>query len=223
MKLAELIKRFRTLAHDTVEPYFTSDDILTAWLNDAVSEAAIRGRLIHVSDDPAVCEIQVLSGSSRYDLHETLYELSRTWFDPANGAIGRSVYLVSTETLDNTYYPDWRTMTGTPQFAVQDDTSIRLIPTPDVDGVLRLEGYCVPMVDMVLPTDAPKIHRAHHVHLVQWALHKAFSVPDTEFFDAERSAIALEDFENYFGLRPDSDLRRITREDKPHVAESFMP
>ena len=114
-------------------------------------------------------------------------------------------------------------MTGTPQFAVQDDTSIRLIPTPDVDGVLRLEGYCVPMVDMVLPTDAPKIHRAHHVYLIQWALHKAFSVPDTEFFDAERSAIALEDFENYFGLRPDSDLRRITREDKPHVAESFMP
>ena len=54
MVLSELMKRFRTLAHDTVEPYFTGDDILTAWLNDAVSEAAIRGRLIHVSDDPAV-------------------------------------------------------------------------------------------------------------------------------------------------------------------------
>ena len=223
MVLSELIKRFRTLAHDTVEPYFTSDDILTAWLNDAVSEAAIRGRLIHVSDDPAVCEIQVLSWSSRYDLHETLYELSRTRFDPANGAIGRSVCLVSTETLDNTYYPNWRTMTGTPQFAVQDDTSIRLIPTPDVDGVLRLEGYCVPMVDMVLPTDAPKIHRAHHVHLVQWALHRAFSVPDSEFFDPERSDRALNEFELYFGLRPSSNLRRITREDKPQNIEPFMP
>ena len=57
MKLAELIKRFRVLAHDNVQPYFTEDEALTAWLNDAVSEAAIRGRLIHTSNEPLVCEV----------------------------------------------------------------------------------------------------------------------------------------------------------------------
>ena len=222
MKLAELIKRFRVLAHDNVQPYFTEDEALTAWLNDAVSEAAIRGRLIHAANEPLVCEVTLTTNQSEYALHESLYELSRVWYAPTDGR-GQCLALCSTETLDEHYHDDWRSMIGNPVFAVQKDTTIQIVPTPEYPAKLKLEGYRLPLTDMVLPDDAPEIHKAHHVYLIQWALHKAFSVPDTEFFDAERSAIALEDFENYFGLRPDSDLRRITREDKPHVAESFMP
>lgn len=57
--------------------------------------------------------------------------------------------------------------------------------------------------------------QTHHPHLVEWALHKAFSVPDAEFFDPNRAQIAEAKFIDYFGERPDSDLRRITREDVP--------
>ena len=89
--------------------------------------------------------------------------------------------------------------------------------------VLQLEGYRVPLSAMQNDTDKPEINQIHHVHLIQWALHKAFSVPDSEFFDPNRSALAEQQFTDYFGPRPDSDLRRITREDIPHNVIPFMP
>ena len=76
---------------------------------------------------------------------------------------------------------------------------------------------------MELDGDVPEINQIHHVHLIQWALHKAYSVPDSEFFDPNRSALAEQEFTDYFGPRPDSDVRRITREDVPHVVQPFMP
>lgn len=72
-------------------------------------------------------------------------------------------------------------------------------------------------------TDTPEINKAHHRHLVNWVLHRAFSVPDEEFVDPEKSVRALDNFEQYFGLRPDSDLRRMTRHDVPQVVQAFMP
>ena len=70
-------------------------------------------------------------------------------------------------------------------------------------------------------TAAPEISELHHEHLVNWALHKAFSIPDAEGFDPQRAQDAERDFTEYFGIRPDSDLRRITREDVPHTVEAF--
>ena len=59
-------------------------------------------------------------------------------------------------------------------------------------------------------------HKAHHEHLIDWALHRAFSVPDAEAFDPQRAALAEQAFTEYFGPLPDSDLRRITRHDVVH-------
>ena len=223
MQLSQLISRFRTLANDKVEPYFIDDASVIDWLNDAVSEACIRGRLLYESQNNDVCKIAVLTGSSRYQLHESLYELSRVWFEPSNGSYGAYLALMSPESLDRTYDENWKALSGFPRFIIQDDTGIRLVPIPDVDGELQLEGYRVPLSAMQNDTDKPEINQIHHVHLIQWVLHKAFSVPDSEFFDPNRSALAEQQFTDYFGPRPDSDLRRITREDMPHNVIPFMP
>lgn len=223
MQLKELIRRFRVQANDKVEPYFNEDEDVIAWLNDAVKEACIRGRLLHESQDGAVCKIAVTAGTSHYPLHPSLYELSRIWFEPADGQPGSFISLTSAENLDRTYYRDWKSMSEFPRFVIQDDTAIRLVPCPNIDGELQLEGYRVPLVDMQNDTDEPEINVLHHVHLIQWALAQAFSVPDAEFFDANRAAIAEQAFTDYFGQRPDSDLRRITREDVPQVVQPFMP
>lgn len=223
MQLSDLISRFRTLANDKVEPYFIDDASVTDWLNDAVSEACIRGRLLYESQNNDVCKIGVLIGSSRYQLHESLYELSRVWFEPNNGSCGTFLALMSPESLDRTYYENWKALSGFPRFIVQDDTGIRLVPIPNVDGELQLEGYRVPLSPMENDTDVPEINSIHHVHLIQWVLYQAFKVPDAEFFDPNRSALAEQEFTDYFGIRPDSDLRRITREDIPHVVQPFMP
>lgn len=222
MTLAELIARYRTDANDKVAPHFVSDDELRAIFNDAEQEAALRGRMILESADKSMCQVAVVVDRSVYSLHAKLYELSHCAFR-ADGEAGRcAVRLVSTEWLDANVC-NWRDGQGVPEYAVQGDKSIRLVPTPNVPGVLLLEGYRLPKADMEGPDDEPEINAAHHVHLVQWALHRAFSIPDTEFFDPARAAMAEGAFTRYFGLRPDSDLRRITREDVPQAVVPFWP
>ena len=223
MLLSELLRRFRVDANDKVEPYFNEDIDAIAWINDAVNEACIRGRLLHESQDSDVCQIPVAAGTSQYTLHPSLYELTHVWFEPDNGFRGSNLSVVSPEYLDQRYSENWRRLKGMPQFAIQDDTTIRLVPMPDLGGELQLEGYRVSLVPMQNDTDVPEINQIHHEHLIQWVLHKAYSVPDAEFFDPNRAAIAEQAFTDYFGPRPDSDLRRMTREDVPHVVQPFFP
>lgn len=223
MQLSELIAQYRMLANDKVVPYFVEDSEVTALLNEAVAEAAIRGRLIFETADPDICQIEVLKGQALYQLHPALYELASTVFHPDDGSRPVSLALVSVGEMDDRMPADWRDRTGKPCHMAQHDKHFRLAPIPDMGGTIHLEGYRVPVAEMEDPDDAPEIGDIHHRHLIQWALHKAFSIPDAEFFDPARSDQALQEFERYFGLRPDSDLRRITREDVPHHVKAFWP
>lgn len=222
MILSELIRQFRVLAFDKEQPYLFSDEDITDWLNDAVKEAAIRGRLIHDSTTTGVCTISTQPNVSIYALHESLYEIdSLHWLSADNPYKVNGLQLVSQEDMADIWH-DWRTRNhGTPEYAVQDDTGIRLVPAPREAGVLHIEGYRIPIAPMVLDTDRPEINIIHHEYLIQWALHKGFSVPDAETFDLNRAALAEQEFTNYFGERPDADLRRITRHDVPHVVKPF--
>lgn len=223
MILSELIRRFRVAAFDQEQPYLFADEDITDWLNDAVKEAAIRGRLIHDSETTGVCTIVTVPNVSIYALHESLYEIdSICWVnnDPQTRTVD-ALSLVSQEDMGDIWH-DWRTReTGSPQYAIQHDTNIRLVPAPNVAGEIALEGYRTPLAPMVLDTDRPEINVIHHEYLIHWALHKGFKCPDSETFDLNRAALAEQEFTNYFGERPDADLRRITRHDVPHVVKPF--
>lgn len=222
MTLNELIRQFRVEASDTVEPYFFSDSSVTDWLNNAESEAAIRGRLIHESDSAPVCRIKVEPGKASYRLHPTLYEIDHIAF-VRDGDVRRELLkLTSTGNLDKVM-PHWRDEVDDPCYAIQTDKHIRLAPTPLHPGTVKLEGYRLPKSPMEDGEDEPEINGAHHRHLVYWALHVGFGIPDTESFDPSRSAMAEAEFTRYFGQRPDSDLRRITREDVQHHVTAFWP
>ena len=94
---------------------------------------------------------------------------------------------------------------------------------PSTAGTLYLEGYRLPLKPLVNDTDKPEINQAHHRNLVHWALHRAFSKPDSETIDPQRAATAEAAFTRYFGIAPDSDMRRQTREDVLHVNKVFFP
>jgi hypothetical protein len=221
--LAQLRALYRALARDEAEPYLASNATLDAFLNEAEDEAAKRARLIHDDSTPEVCEIDVEETSldsgiypHTFTLHASLYELSSVrLFIPANTTEPVTLKLVSREWLDANM-PDWRTSTVEPSYAIQDDTTLRIVPGPTAEGQLKLEGYRLPLEVMTETTDTPEINAAHHRHLVQWAIYRVFGLPDTELFDANKSAKALAEFEGYFGIRVDSDLRRSTRHDTEH-------
>lgn len=220
MNLEQLIAQFRVDADDLVQPYLWPDDWVAPWLTEAVSEAAVRGRLIYEAANAAVSQIAVSASAATHELHKSLFELVHLRFQATGATTSSVVTIKSREELDR-IRPGWRDETGTPRYAVQDDTRITLVPRPEVAGTLHVEGYRVPLKPLANDTDKPEIHEAHHRHLVQWALHRAFSIPDTEAFDAARADRAEAAFTRYFGIAPDSDMRRQTREDVLHVNQAF--
>lgn len=222
MNLEQLIQQFRIDAHDLQPPPFCEPEWVAAWLTEAQAEAAIRGRLLFEAADPAICEIAVTAGVATYPLHNSLYELEHLRFKATGSTTSDRVHLKTREELDH-IRPDWRDRTDSrPRFAIQDDTRITLVDRPSVDGTLFVEGYRVPLKPLVNDSDKPEINEAHHRHLVHWALHKAFSVPDGELFDPNRSTLSERAFTAYFGPSPDADLRRATRSDAPQTNKVFL-
>lgn len=230
MTLADLIRRFRVLAKDVAQPYRADDQDVIDWLNDAQTQACVRGRLLVAEGDPALCHIPLTVGQSAYPLHRAIYELIDLRIKTPDGQ-SHKVVLKSREWLDSEY-PGWREHKNCVRIAIQTDTGLRLVGQVEDGELLELEAYRLPLVPMAAPADpvdpaavwpAPEIHEAHHEHLIQWALHKAFSVPDSELFDPERSALSERAFTNYFGLLPDSGMRRETRHDVQHYNKAYLP
>ena len=229
MTLADLIRRFRVLAKDVENPPRADDKDVIDWLNDAQAQACVRGRLLVAEGDPALCHIALTMGKSAYPLHRSIYELIDLRIRTPDGQ-PHKVVLRTREWLD-AEYPEWREHKNCVRIAIQTDTGLRLVGQVEAGDVLELEGYRLPLVSMAAPADpddpqavwpSPEIHEAHHEHLIQWALHKAFSVPDSELFDPDRSALSERAFTDYFGLLPDSGMRRETRQDVQHYVRGYM-
>jgi hypothetical protein len=218
----ELIAEFRVMAQDTVAPYLFDLKQVAQWLAEAEVEAAIRGRLLHESQAGAICEVPVSVGDAVCPLHEAVYEITHCAFRAGGAARREPVQLVSTGWLDERV-SDWRDASGTPRYAVQTDTSIRLVPAPSTDGDLLIECYRLPVRSLAdSSTSKPEIHSAHHRHLVDWVLFRAYSIPDPESMDLVKASDAERAFTRYFGERPDSDLRRTTRHDAEHHNKAWV-
>lgn len=161
-----------------------------------------------------MCEIAVTAGTSAYPLHAALYEIDHIALVDGSET-RRPLRLVSREWLDDNRR-DWRDLSGAPEFAVQSDNTLRVVPRPTSDATLRLEGYRLPLEPLGSPaTEKPEINPAHHRHLVCWLLYRAYSTPDAEVFDPQRAEQSRRLFASHFGESVDSDLRRGARHDEP--------
>ena len=215
MRREALRRRVRLLGHDTVRPYLWQDEDIDDWLNEAQHEAAIRARLLRATpaSHPALCEYPLAAGEAAITVPDQLYEIShQEW---AAGSERRPLKLVSREWMDTTL-PGWRGMPAAePDYLVQDRQQIEVVPPPIVAGAVLIEGYRLPE-PMESDEDEPRIPLAHHIHLVQWALHVGYSIPDAETFNPGKAQAAESEFGRYFGARPDADLRADTRNDETH-------
>lgn len=225
MILDELIRDFRTSIQDVAEPYLFEFQDVARWLIEAESEAAIRGRLIHEADDEMICRIELIPGQTAYRLHRSIYEIDRIrLFRGDSDSSPERIELKSHDWV-NQQSRSVLECRGSPRYAIQDDNSLRLVPVPtETAAHIKIEGYRLPVRGLSMDKNSrPELHEAHHLRLVDWARYRALRLPDSDKLDLGESAEAFARFEQYFGIRPDSDLRRITRHDVPHHVTAFWP
>ena len=221
MILEQLQASFYEDAHDKEARKFWSLDVVASHLSEAQQEAAIRGRLLYFDDEFG--EVATTAGTASYRLDQRIFEIVHASWAPAGTTRFDRLYIASVEEMDSRC-SDWRSeRSHRPEYLIHMDTQVRLPGVQTRDGTLKLEGYRLPLKPLTQPTDKPEINVAHHRHLVNWALYRAFSKVDAECFDPNRAAIAYAAFERYFGLRPDSNLNKWTRTDLPHHNAAILP
>ncbi len=202
MNLGELIKACRLKSGDTGKPFFWSDPEWIAYLNEAVSEACIRARLI-VSDD---IEIDLCAGEAYADYPCNVWSIRRVQV-PGR----KSLSLVDREMLDSGEVIGWMERTGDPIACYEIDGRLRLYPIPESNEIAIVEAFCTPKRELSQPTDKPEIHDRLHMKLIDWALHRAFSKIDADTFDPGRASAHEGEFEKTFGPRPDETKMRRMR------------
>jgi len=219
MTLEELIAQFRVDTDDLTTTFLSSDAIVTGWLDEAQEEAAIRKSLLHEVSNAAVCQIAITAGVRSYPLHNSVTLITYAQFVATGTTQVNELTATGRLTLDKSL-PGWRALTGTPCQYIQKDTTIELDYLPTSAGIVTIEAYRTPLQSLE-DSDSPEIARAHHRHLVQWALHRCYSRPDAEVHDPNRSNIALAEFTRYFGIRPDADLLRTHHANLPSHNKAY--
>lgn len=210
MRIGELITVFRTSrTKDTKKPYLWPDSELIPFFAEAEDEAALRAKLLFDTD-----ELSVSSGETSIDLPEKLFDIQ---YAELRDADGKSFEITgsSRQVLDSTR-PGWRGRVERPREYVHDDKTLALSAIPDQGYTLYLEFYRLPKRPVTSLTDAPEIHDVHHLYLIEWVLHKAYSKPDADTLNPGAAAKAEGEFTRQFGFRPNADMRRRQNANRPH-------
>lgn len=213
----ELVNKFRQLAQDEVTPYLWEDAFVLDSLNEGEREAADRARLIY--DDTLWVEVE--AGTARYAVHPKIIDIERAMLTVRDGRERWKLKLFDRLELDWRRPRRSRHEAGLPwdrPFGLVHDgkREVEIVPAPEKDGRLLLGAYRLPLVDFGMDT-SPEIQTVHHMALVDWALFRAFSIPDADEANEQLAAFYHGRFEQYFGRRIDARKRRMQRANKPHI------
>lgn len=198
MTLSEMIQQARVLSDDLVEPHLVSRTKYVVWANQAEREACRRSRALLDSTTTAICQIALVNGTPTYALDARILFVRRVKLTDVSVPLGR----VSRKTLDEGR-PGWEDETGQPTHYVPDMGTglLRPYPTPDASYTANLVVVRLPLADMEDGDDEPELPARSHDGLVDWMLHRAYSMPDSEIYSPKKSAEHEARFIAEFGKR----------------------
>lgn len=197
MTLQDLITLYREQAKDRKAPYFTGDEALTVYANEAQDEACRRGQLLRQSSGP-MCLLPFAAGDELVSLDPGVVRALRAFVNST------MVNVVSVEYMDMNH-PNWQAdaVRGQPQVLVtgMSTDALHLWPLPEADGHVHLTVQRLPVKAMVAMGDSPEIRREAHPALVDWMLYRVYSSEDTEIYNDNKAQLALKRFTGEFGSK----------------------
>lgn len=206
MNLEALLAELRSRLDDEAAPYLWSDESLTLYLNEAEREAAVRAKLLYDDTTPDFTHLAAIADAPTVLLDPRVLQVDRVLLD------GRQLLRTTVDQLDREYGEGrWRNHKGRPHSFIEESDWLRLYPTPQADGDLRLALWRLPAEDMAAPADEPEIDARWHLQMIEWAVHLAFKRRDSDAEDARRAAAADTTFTAAFGIREDANVQRKQR------------
>lgn len=196
MNKGELRGRHRRETRDTIKPYLASDEDIDGWLNEAETEAARRALLIVDSTSDAA-RLDIGAGDVGAGLHEAVIYVRRARL----ASTKRPLVATVARTMDE-MSPSWEEApASTPQRFVPDWQTgyLRLYPPSLVADTINLTVVRKPLAPMVDDGDSPELQEHYHAKLLDWTKYRAYSVPDSDLFDAGKAAYHEAEFIKNFG------------------------
>lgn len=212
MNVEELEALFRVHIDDRNEPYLISSSEFLDYLNEAQEEACIRSRLLfdRTSD---FCTIAVTAGKDSYTLDESVYAIVDAFVTDSGGAI-TPLFLSDRIELDRVL-PDWRELNELPQYLIQYDDHIELVPKPSEDVTVNIECHVLPE-ELTSTSHTPQISRVNHRRLLHWVKYRAYDMQDSDILDKSKSLEEKAMFEKIFGIRPNARNTRMQYMNREH-------
>lgn len=217
MQLREMLNELRvSRLDDAVPKYLWSDDQLIGFLNDAVRQVCLRQRCLTESQKTSICQIPIAATQQLVKLHECILAVrSVRYIDPTATSTcepltGRTAKALWKE------HPRWDMEDpGRPEHWVPDyqENMLAISRAPENAGYLKLLVWRKPLKEELLVKTCmdgvPVINDHWHLDLLDWAEHRAFSVPDSELKNDERASAAEEKFTAKIGRLPSATEIRL--------------
>lgn len=209
MNLGDLIQRTRQRLDDKKEPFLWSDDDLTAYLNEAVNEAAERARLITDLTTTAVTLIPLVPDVRQYELHPSVIDVvGAAIVSDGSPLPGRRLKRIG-DAWPTRFYTGWADFYSV---ALRGPLAVLTIDRAVQDflpaAVLHLAVQRRPLVPMVDPADIPELPESTHADLTYWAAYMAFDTRDNDSGDTSKAATNEARFTAKFGQKIDYNVRR---------------
>jgi hypothetical protein len=187
----ELLAVFRDEMSDTKAPYLWSDDSVVGFIDDAQNQFARLTDGIPDSTTSAVVNLAVAPAyTDVLPLHPSILKI-RTAYRVGEGTPVEVVNVEDMEPRGMRF--DGRVGRVRAIVTGMDPDKVRLWPFPNQSDTVRLSVFRMPLT-AITDNEALEIPPQHHLGLLKWMKHRAYSVQDAEMFDKTKAA----DFEQAF-------------------------
>lgn len=192
-RTADLVFKIRLALQDTVEPFQLPDQLILEALSDA--QDLFADRTLCVTRSGLACAVTAdnpwVALPARTLKPRAVY-----------AAHGRPLHLCTVSALVPTHtvndyglqtIEDWRTLRGTPRYALSDlrPGALRLVPIPEQDGTVLVDTFALPQ--RLFPSNGvqpvPEIPEPWPTELIDGALAKLFRLKDEDFYNPKLADI----------------------------------
>jgi hypothetical protein len=206
MIAGELYDLFRSDVVDVELPYLWSDVEVYLYMDDAYKMFV---RLMGgVADNTsAITQVPIVTGEPTADLDYRILKHRGARLASNNRPLDlvnlQDGPVVPSSDYGILYFSGADRQNGPVRFMVigEQDDVVRWVQVPIEDDTALLSIYRLPLNDITGPTDVfTDVRPHHHIHLLKWMRHLAYSKQDAETFDRAKSDENKEDFFEYCSI-----------------------